>query len=347
MLGCAIAATSFAMALPKKPPPNKEAAPLISPQVTLTLSADFADAGWQMQIKNTGNVPLRIVADARLLTLEIKGETGTPIKCALPADARPSTDIERALLLPPNRSYTERFDPRLYCFGTKEAAALAEGATVTAKYGWPAPKTGALAPPFIVSPPDMDPASRDALVWPSPVKEIESSELVLPKRAPSPALPAHQEGTAPLRVSMTQRTDAGAAFDQTVTLSVHNDGIRPETLLLVPATVAFEVLAPQGKFVRCSLGIAPTAVRELLTTIAPGRDAAISVAADRICPASTFDTEGLYRVTPIVDTRRTTAGSGLVLAIGEWRGQPAIMRVRHGKTPRPKPELDPEQTPRK
>jgi hypothetical protein len=334
-----VAATSLAMALPKQPPPKKEE-PMNSPQVTLTINAAFADSGWSMTVANTGLVPLRIVADARLLSFEIKGETGVPVKCALPADARPTADIERALFVPPGRGYTERFDPRLYCFGTKEAAALVEGATVVAKYGFAG--TGK-TPPFIVSPPDVDTAKYgDAIAWPSPVKEIQSAELTLPKR-PVPITPiTPAENTARFRVSMTQRMDSSNAFDATVTVTIHNEGIRPETLLFLPSTVAFDIQSPLGKSVRCSLGLAPTAVRDLLTTVGAGHDSSISVAADRMCPTGTFDTEGLYRMTPILDTRRVLAGPGLTLATGEWRGDAAIFRIRQGKTPRPKPELDPD-----
>lgn len=336
----ALSAAALA-ALPRakpKPPP----APRIPPQVTLTLTAAAADSGWTMRLENTGTVPLRAVADARLLRFEIGGaDGGAPVRCSLPDDARPQTDLHRALVLPPGRSYSEKLDPRLYCFGPKEEKALAEGAAVVARYGWPEPKNGALAQPFVVSPPDVDPASNADAGWPSPAKEIASSPLALPKAAPGPPWYAPAEGAPLLRVRMTGRTDAGAVFDQPVTVTVKNDGSRPETLVLVPASVAFDVTGPSGTPARCSLGFAPAALPEVLTTIGPAREASVSVALDRLCPSSTFDGEGLYRVVPWLDTRRIAPPPGRPLAAGTWAGEPAMVRVRQGKLVRPPPQLDP------
>ena len=325
-------------ALPKgKPAP---APPVVPPQVSLTLAADAADSGWSMKIENTGNVPLRVVADARLLSFEITGtDGGAPVKCSLPQDARPQTDLQRALVVPPGRSYGERFDPRLYCFNPKEEKALEEGATVTAKYGWPTPKAGALSPPFAVSPPDVDPRSNADAGWPSPVKEIEATAITLPKRGPGPGWYAPPNGPR-MSVRMTQRTDTGELFDQSVTVTIHNDGIRPETVMFVPAAVAFDLQGPRGRAIRCSLGVAPMGLRDLTTTVGPGRDASLSVALDRLCPVGTFDWEGLYRVVPWLDTRRIQAPSGMSLATGVWMGDPAIVRVRHGKLVPPQPALD-------
>jgi hypothetical protein len=346
LLTIATASVFAIAAAPKKPPPPPPV-PVVPPQVSLTLTADAADSGWSMKIENTGSVPLRIVADARLLSFEITGaDSGPPIKCALPQDARPTTDLQRALVVPPGRSYTERFDPRLYCFAPKEEAGLVEGATIVAKYGWAPPKTGPLTTPFVVSPPDVDPLSNADAGFPSPAKEIVSASMTLPKHSAGPGWFAPPDGPR-LRVRMTQRTDTGSLFDQTVTVTVHNDGIRSETMMLVPATVAFDLQGPRGRSIRCSLGVAPTGIRDLATTIGPGKEASVSVALDRLCPTNTFDWEGLYRVVPWFDTRRVLAPPGMPMTNGTWMGDPAIVRVRQGKLVAPAPQLDPDPNAKK
>src|SRR5260221_10063814 len=119
---------------------------------------------------------------------------GAPIKCPVQQEARQTTDLQRALVVPPGRSYTERFDPRLYCFGAKEEAGLVEGATIVAKYGWTPAKSGPLTTPFVVSPPDVDPLSTADAGFPSPAKEIESASLTLPKRGAGPGWFAPADG---------------------------------------------------------------------------------------------------------------------------------------------------------
>jgi hypothetical protein len=325
-------------ARPAKPPPPPPANP---PQVTFTLDAASADAGWQLHVENTGTLPLRFVADTRLLTLEISGaDGGAAIKCSLPADARPATDTERVLVLPPGRSWSERFDPRLFCFGTRDEKALAPGAMVTAHLGW-SPASATTVPPFVLSPPDLDPKSTgDAGAWPTPVKEIVSAPLSLPAAAPKAGAESSAVEGPRLSVRMTANIDGGTLFDQTVTVTVRNDGIRSESVFVQPVTVGFDLSGPAGTR-RCSLGVSPVAVRDLVTTLGAGGSTSVSVALDRICGPGSFDRAGVYRVAPVLDTRRVAPPMGLKLATGQWTGEPSLVRVRSGKIPAPAPQLDP------
>lgn len=331
-----------ALALPKKPaPPPPPANP---PHATLTLEAASADSGWRWRVTNDGAVPLRFVSDVRLLTLEITGgDGGAPTKCALPADARPATDVDRVLILPPGRSASEPFDPRLFCFGTREEKALAAGATVVAHLGW-SPSVAANAPPFILSPPDLDPKSTgDAGEWPSPVKELVSAPLVLPAASPASARPPNPDG-AHLAVRMSGNVDGGTLFDQTVVVTVKNEGIRPERVFAQPSTIAFELSGPAGQR-HCSLGVAPIAVTDIVSTLGAGGATSVSVALDRICGPGVFDRAGVYRVAPALDTRRVAPPRGVALATGLWVGEPVLVRIRSGKVPAPAPQLDPPPKP--
>jgi hypothetical protein len=108
-----------------------------------------------MRIDNTGEEPIRIAADIRLLSFEIDTHTKgkRPQTCAVPSALRPRAFPEkRALLLAPGKSYIEHFDPHLFCFG-KLADALRGSVMVRTRYGWdPPPKWSKKPPtaPFVV-----------------------------------------------------------------------------------------------------------------------------------------------------------------------------------------------------
>jgi len=161
------------------------ATPLPSPKAALTVSTVSAKR-WTMRVENTGDVPVRIVADPYLLSLEImvpaggdgsskKAAKAHTVRCSLPADMRPSSDTSRGLVLPPGTAYSESFDPRMYCFGARESAGLVRGARVIAHYGFSAPhgakkKGAALPPPFVVSP--IASAEHPNQASAAPVKEL-------------------------------------------------------------------------------------------------------------------------------------------------------------------------------
>jgi hypothetical protein len=121
-----------------------------APPVRLQILAPSATGPWLLRIDNEGDAPVRIVADVRLLRLQVrgvaKGKGATyghgwalretvcdgPTQFGL-ADQFP---VDRELVLDAGNSYIEEFDPRLICFG-KNAEVLTPGAQVRAWYGWP------------------------------------------------------------------------------------------------------------------------------------------------------------------------------------------------------------------
>lgn len=113
--------------------------------VRVSIVAPSADPPWTLRVENTGDEPVRIAADVRLLQLTLEGgEKGArAIRCELPRALRPARFPEsRALVLRPGELWQERFDPRLYCFG--ESADRLRGATlVRASFGWKKPWRGA------------------------------------------------------------------------------------------------------------------------------------------------------------------------------------------------------------
>lgn len=130
-----------------------------------------------MRVDNTGDQPIRIAADPRLLSFEVDTHTKgkRPLSCAVPRALRPSGFPEkRALLLAPGKSYVESFDPRLFCFG-KLADALRGSVIVRTRFGWdPPPKWSRKAPsaPFVAEGTTYPPTI-------APLRELTAPTIIL------------------------------------------------------------------------------------------------------------------------------------------------------------------------
>jgi len=111
--------------------PSKAALP-----VSLTIVAPTPDAPWTMKVENTGDHPIRIPGDVRLLSFDLEKKSGGTMKCSAPAGLRPSKfPNDRELYLKPGESFQQNFDPRLYCFNAATDA-LTGGTTVHPHYGF-------------------------------------------------------------------------------------------------------------------------------------------------------------------------------------------------------------------
>jgi hypothetical protein len=269
---------------------------------------------------------------------------------------RPVTDTDRALVVPPKRSYSERFDPRLYCFGAAEAKALVAGASVTAHMGFAsAQKLNANEippPPYVVSPFEgVEPAV-------SPLKEIASAatsigagETPAPAASSSASASAAPSATPPsepfpprMSVSIPPRERTASPRDLSIPVTLRNDGVRPITILFRPETLAFDVSGPDGP-VRCSWPqpVGGT-VREMYTHLAPHTATSQTVLLSAYCPRSVFERTGLYSVKPRLDTRGGSAEAiGLRAFEGEVVGEKTmLLRVERGRSPSSeRPNLDP------
>jgi len=331
---CAV--TPAALAAPPKPAKAPPPPPAPPPSIALTIEAASTHS-WRMRVENTGDVPVRLTADARLLSFEITPPNAKkPTHCALPADMRPTNDVDRALVLPSKRSYSESFEPRLYCFGANEEALVA-GAKVVAHLGFlpiGAKPPAKLAPPFVVSPFD----GVEPVV--SPLKDLVAAPVTL--AAPEPAStapttpPAPKEGDDPfpptLTLSVPKHVEASQPLDLAVTVTVSNEGSRPVTLLFRPETIGFDLIGPNGAM-RCSWpGNPGGAVREAFTTLAPKTKQSLSVIIGAVCPDVAFSQGGLFIVRPRLDTRRVDADERLHAFKGEVIGTTTtLMRIHHGR----------------
>jgi hypothetical protein len=239
------------------------------------------------------------------------------------------------VVLAPRKAYSEHFDPRLYCFGTKQLAALAAGSTVVARLGFAPPARGVTpTAPFIVAPIEqVEPVVAAA-------KEIASAPWTLLAPAPPPAKPAPQSQPdeaypTKLTISGPALLDVGRAFEVAYTVTVGNEGLRPVSFLFEPETVGFDLIGPQGPVQCGNTKHVGTTVRELFTTLPPKGKRSITVLLTSLCPGRSFDHPGLYIVRPRLDTRHASGESiGLRTFDGEIVGAEAtVMRLHQGRNP--------------
>ncbi|WP_394837787.1 hypothetical protein LVJ94_12820 [Pendulispora rubella] len=360
------------------------------PKVNLTLATDSLKR-WTMRLENTGESPLRIVADPYLLSFEImipegaapsKGKKPSPartVRCSLPADMRPSSDLARGLVLLPGKAYSEAIDPRMYCFGAKEVAGLVRGARVIAHYGFTPPRGKAKpAAPFAVAP--VASAERAADVTIGSLKEVISTSSVelseaalsgvsgavadatLPDKGKD-TVPVASRTTSPVTekdspssgapsapsdglehafaIALPARSDGFRGRDVSVTVSLTNVGTRRASVYFRPQSVAFDVIGPDGEVTCPALGAG--AIRELFTTLSPRGRAQVVMLPSSSCPDHAFDLPGLYEVRPRLDTRHI-AGSPTALHAfdGETAGTWSLVRIRAGKpgVSRPPPTVE-------
>ncbi|MDP9001478.1 MAG: hypothetical protein M3O46_15360 [Myxococcota bacterium] len=318
---------------PRKPkgPPREPKAP---PDIGLAIETSSTRGPWTMRITNAGSVPVRVVADARLLSFEVTPRSvRTPVRCELPSDMRPKDDLERALVVPPKGSYAETFEPRLYCFGTK-LDALAPGAIVVGRLGWRA--RSKIEPPFEASPIEgVEPEL-------GPLKSVDASPVAIPDE-PTPSIvvpgpiPSLLDPDTP-RLSMEGSTwvDADAPHDIEISITLRNEGPRPVVVRVRPDVLAFDVIGTAGAE-HCAWPTMPSAaMREMFTKLAPKESETLVVTLDSYCTAHSLDQGGLIVVRPRFDSRKA---SGIPLGLRTFDGEliattPTIVRLHRGAAPR-------------
>jgi hypothetical protein len=330
---------------------------LSPPPLALTVTPGKGGGPWKLGIENTGDVPIRIAADPRLLILEVTPPVGTvldttpkrpapkaadpvTVRCALPEDARPATDEGHDLVVPGKRSWSATIDPLFYCFGPRERRALVTGASVKARFGWPAPSTKAAArkKPSPPGPPFAGAPVGTAIGKVAPSKELEGTPFTLGETVGASTTPAPEPsppGRAVVNVSMPETRDVARGVEIETTVTVVNDGDQAATLLFHPDTIRFSVSGPQGSYACGTAPIIASPIRELYSTIGAKGRASLSLLLTAKCPDDTFDEPGVYRVTAILDT---STASARPIGLKTWDGSatartPMLLRVRAPRQP--------------
>jgi hypothetical protein len=307
-----------------------------APGVKLALTAPTTRGTWKLRVTNDGDVPVRIAADARTLTLDLTPRgTRTPVRCELPDDMRPEGgDLERPLVLPPGKSYSESFEARLYCFGETKGGALDPGAIVVARLGWAGkhPRSFEVLPIEGVEP-------RVA-----PVGALEAPPVVLPDEPTAMALtPAGGRGDADTATAATDAPKMSATSGRwvdvdsfsglEVPVTLRNDGAHAVVVAFRPEVLRFDVVGPDGAD-SCTWPVQPGApTREKFSPLAPGGSTTVVATLPSYCDEHTFDRPGAYFVRARIDTSNTggstigvKAFEGLVVA-----ADPTVVRLHKGR----------------
>ena len=362
-LGTIVLASSLVVVTTTTTSARAEDSETTLPPPPLALSVTPAAGGgrelWKLRIENTGDVPVRIAADARLLVLEVTPPPGfvdpraakakraptkaagepAAVRCVLPDDARPQADEGHELVVPGKRSWSATFDPMLYCFGARERAVLVSGATVKAHFGWlsppakpaarPAAKAVAHAPPFVAAP------VGAAVGRVGSAKVLEAAPFTLADNVASPPALPPAPGSEAFVVTMPDTLDIGRGSEISSVVTIANATDKPITLLFRPEMLRFRVAGPAGSVACGSPRQIGSPIRELYSTVAVKGRASASVLLTAVCPSDTFDASGIYRVTPVLDT---SGASGRKVGLKTFDGtitgsSPLLLRVRSPRRP--------------
>lgn len=329
---------------------------LSPPPLTLSLAPEAGGGSWRLKIENTGDVPVRVAADPRLLVLDITAPAGTvldtpkkgvrpstslSVTCKLPDDSRPANDEGSGLVIPGKRSWTVPIDPLFYCFGPRERHALVAGAVVTAHFGWPVVTTK--GKPKAPAGPSVAMPVGAAVGKLATAKELVAAPITLTNAVATAASPAN-ETPSTMAVTMAETKDVARGTEIESSVTVTNEGDQTAVFLFRPETVRFSVAGPQGSQTCGGNVSVDSPIRELYGSVGAKHKASLSLLLDQVCPVDTFDEPGIYRVTATLDT---TQASGRRIGLRTWDGEstakaPLLLRVRLPRRPTPpkRPSLD-------
>jgi hypothetical protein len=336
----------------KKPPPAPKLPP---PSVELRVEPRPQHA-WVMMVTNTGDVPIKIVADARLLRFEIeppreedpeeatpppkgkkaakKKKPDKPLECALPASMRSDA---RTLVLAPKSRYLEVFDPRLYCLdGAKKIVA---GAKVTAKFGWAPGKAKTPAAPFVATA-----ATPDSSKEIGPAKEIVAGAFVVTEKSSlvpvaAPIFPTttttNTSATPTIKPLVAHSGTAHSALrgkDATITIHLVNASTETQIVYARPQIVDARVKSPRGVITVCDGWAHPAPIVDFVVRLKPEAKWSATVSLASICPDGTFDVPGLYEIIPRMHADPISwepkAVTGDIIA-----DTPQLLRIEEGGKP--------------
>ena len=315
-----------------KPKPPEEAPRFPPADVVLSLEAPTTRGAWLLRVMNNGDVPIRVVADARLLSLDVTPPSAPkPRHCEMPEDMRPSDPLERALVVPPKRAYAETFEPRLYCFDGKNLDALSSGSIVVAHLGPSRAGDNSFAAASAID--GVTPQVSDR-------RALESPPIRLPDEVPKPVTtPADMTSDeAALSLTAPETVDAATTDLIEIPLTLRNGGSRPLIVRFRPELFRFD-LARASTEEQCTWPANPaTPLAESFTTLRPKTGVAeLTADLDAYCKGPLLNDNGLIAVWPKLDTR---AGSGQAIGIRSFDGQvvansPTFVRLHHGRRSRP------------
>ncbi len=374
-------ASPEALNLPMSTPdPSKLLEPIEEPPINATrypgstgLVMAVSERGpglpWTIKIWNAGPDEAELVADMRLLSLEVTAPgKKKSANCQIPDSQLPHRAEPRLVLtLGPGEGVEEHFDPRLYCFAAAGQDLLVPGAIVVPRFGWaelPAKvrwKRGRRVqepveqpPPYVATllpdpdaesktveppaPPGPSNAKREGLATaPIGEKRLVGAPLALRSeyQAWSRARPRTESPeNAPLSLRLVQGSDAEAETFATVELVLKNLSKERQRVYFRREFVSFEVKGPPG-LVRCDATPDERAPdKQAFLTLGRGERRNIAVRLAELCPRGTFAMPGLYLVHARFDAMFSGEELGIDGFVGTIQGdEPAAVRIRTGEAP--------------
>lgn len=284
------------------------------------VSLSFAQQdGWRFRwgLRNVTSRPVEVVADRRLVSLELpppegaRGRRARPRRCV--HAARPASNETLARVrLEPGEVYSELVDLRDTC-NLRVPDELGAG-PVTVRYGFrEARRPSHLRSVVVDETPEVFP-------------EVSLVTTVTPP-APTPE-PAPVSGLG-LTVS---RANAAHGEGLVVTARLTNHSVQPVWTSLRPMQFGFTVTAPSGRVVGCeAITRAGNAQRDTFVRLAGGARRAVTLLPSLYCPRGTFDESGIYDVT--ASFRSRDPGDEFDLGrvfTGEVESAAAVWRISRG-----------------
>jgi hypothetical protein len=318
--------------------PNEPAAATRSPHVQLAIELPEARGPWRMVLHNQDTVPVRVVADARRLTLLIRGQDdNTYTQCRLPSSMQGSIRA-RQLVLKPGDKYVERFDPRMYCWGSISEK-LTAGASVTAFLGWePNARLEKRNKPQVLpfaAEPVLAPAAFVSQKRLASLTQWLPSNDVVEANPETPQPPPKFVGAPDLRLSTHRWADATTYRDARLTATLTNVGDRAALLHLRPDDLEVRVRLPNGSMTVCGPGSdRRAAVRDFFQTIKPGRSASVGILLTELCSSDVLARPGLYELTATLRVRDDGSEFRLDAVTGDFAvRRSTLLRVRKSREP--------------
>jgi hypothetical protein len=334
-----------------------------------TLDAE-SEGRWRMAIENVGDAPLRVLADARMVWLEVVTAPVEPDEtskkkakpkaypkgkipvCRAPADLRPSiAHSDRWVILQKGERVVEHFDPVLLCGASAAGAGLTRGAIVYPHYGTPADAAMLRAAklkkpvkpkaPFVVEPATATaegPFLRD-LEAPTLAIAYEMAAFSPESFAAGggPGKPAEDldERAPRLQLTAPAHGDAATETDVSIRVVAKNVGMRATAVHFRADDYAFSITPPHGPATTCGPGAAQRgAARDFFTTMGPGATRAETAWLRELCAGRTFSRPGVYLVAPRLVLREDGEDYHLSAFTGEVTApNPTRIRVRAGRLP--------------
>ena len=335
ILSASLALLSLPSVAGDQPPTDT---PTRAPHVQLRIDVPQTHGPWRMVLSNQDRVPVRVVADARRLSLLIRGPEDTKYtRCELPSSMQGSVR-KRQLVLGPGQQYVERFDPRMYCWGSVSEK-LAPGASVTAFLGWEDDKRRRArkkpqVPPFVVEPVLASPAFQSqkriaSLTHWLPQGDIVQANPEVPER------PTRFVGAPDLRLKTHRWADATTYRDARLTATLTNVGDRSALVHLRPDDLQVRVRQPNGSMVVCGPGTGyRAAVRDFFQTIKPGKSATVSILLSELCPSDALQRPGLYELHTTLRVRDDGSSFRLDALTGDFPApKSTLLRIRDSREP--------------